>query len=162
MIDSTAMQIYAILTAILLLAQAGSTPQKHACPTPIPATDAKYSPGQVWNYKTRSDESASTVTILRVESLPKAGVVIHVRIDGIRLKNCSGGPSPTVIQHAPFSRDAFDKSVTQLVRSNAPVPDYEAGYEDWVVHCGGVYTITLAEMLNVDEATFNSGSGCNS
>jgi len=124
--------------------------------------NVKYSPGQVWAYKTRPGENASTVTILRIESLPRVGVIIYVRLDGIKLKNCSGGSSPTVIEHAPFTREAFDKSVTELVRSSASIPDYEEGYQNWTTHCGGVYTITLAEMLNVDEATFNSGSGCKS
>ena len=119
-------------------------------------------PGQVWSYKTRPGEDVSTVTILRVESLPKIGTIVHVRIEGIHLKNCGGGPSPSTIQHAPFAREALDKSVTALIKSNVAIPDYEEGYQEWLSHCGGVYTITLADMLNVDETTFNTGSGCNS
>ena len=154
------MPISVILSAILLLLQTG-TP-KRACAPPAPATDMKYSPGQVWSYKTRPGEDVSTVTILRVESLPKIGTIVHVRIEGIHLKNCGGGPSPSTIQHAPFAREALDKSVTALIKSNVAIPDYEEGYQEWLSHCGGVYTITLADMLNVDETTFNTGSGCNS
>jgi hypothetical protein len=40
------------------------------------------------------------------------------------------------------------------------VPDFEEGYSTWKKDCGGVYTITVAEMVVVDEKTFNNGSGC--
>lgn len=130
------------------------------CAEPQVTTDSKYNPGQIWSYRTRSGEDASTITILRVETLPKIGTIIHVRIDGIVLKNCSGGFSPHVIEHAPFSKDAVDRSVFRLVGQKETLPDYEAGYSDWRAHCGGVYTITIAQMLSVDEQTFNSGMNC--
>jgi hypothetical protein len=34
------------------------------------------------------------------------------------------------------------------------------GYEQWRRDCGGVYAITVAQMLTVDEQTFNAGMGC--
>jgi len=132
------------------------------CAEPQTVTDAKYSPGQVWAYRTRKGEESSTITVLRVESLPKLGVIVHVRLDGIELKNCSGGPSPTTIGHAPFTKDALDRSVTRLLEQGRTLPDYEQGYNNWREACGGVYTITVAEMLKVDEATFNSGMNCSS
>jgi len=133
---------------------------KVECATPQIVDDAKYKPGQIWSYKTRASESSSTITILRVETLPKAGIILHIRIDGIRLKNCAGGPSPTTIQHAPFTKAAIDMSVTRMLRNSAELPDFEDGYRDWLGHCGGVYTIAVAEMVRADEATFNAGSGC--
>jgi hypothetical protein len=114
----------------------------------------------VWSYKARTGEESSTLTILRVESLPKVGVILHVRIDGIKLKNCSGGHSPTTIQHAPFSREAIDRSVLKLVSQGNVIPDYEAGYLNWREHCGGIYTIPVAEMVSVDEKTLNGGMTC--
>jgi hypothetical protein len=130
------------------------------CASPQATIDSKYSPGQVWSYKTRDGEGTSTITILRVETLPKVGTIIHIRIDGIALKNCSGGPIPKVIEHAPFSKDAIDRSVLKLVGQKENLPDYEAGYSDWKAHCGGVYTVTVAEMLAADEQTFNGGMNC--
>jgi hypothetical protein len=108
------------------------------CPATKPTTDEKYSPGQVWSYKARPGEAASTVTILNVESLPKLGEIIHIRIDGIALKNCSGGPSPNNIAHTPFSRDAIENGVTRLVKVDPDLPDFQEGYKDWRDHCGGV------------------------
>ena len=130
------------------------------CPSPQIATDSTYAPGQVWSYRAREGESDSTITILRVESLPKIGIIVHVRIDGIRLRNCSGGGSPTTIQHAPFARESIDKSVLRMKNKDQVLPDFEEGYSDWRAHCGGVYTNTIAEMLNADELTLNGGKSC--
>jgi len=121
--------------------------------------DPKFVPGQVWTYHSRSTEPAATLTVLKVETLPKIGVIVHLRLDGIRLRNCSGGPEPTEIEHAPFTRDAVDRSVVKLIRTG-DVPPFQEGYDRWRHDCGGVYTITVAEMVAVDEQTFNAGSGC--
>jgi len=147
-----------LLSVLLLLAPAAALGPR-TCDAPVVITDAKFIPGQVWSFQSRPGEGASTVTILRVESLPKVGVVIHIRIDGIQFKNCTGGPSPTSIQHAPFTKAALDQSVTHLIRS-VNVPQYEAGYRSWLAHCGGVYTISVAAMVDADDATFNAGLGC--
>jgi hypothetical protein len=145
------------LLSPLMLGQDG---QNKACAVPAIASDDRFQPGQVWSYKARTGESSSTLTILRLESLPKVGIVIHVRVDGIHFKSCSGGPEPNHIQHAPFSRQAIADSVIQLLSTSSKIPEYEAGYQDWLAHCGGAYTSQVAAMLDVDEATFRSGTGC--
>jgi hypothetical protein len=150
-----------VVCGVAAAQQTADSPRKK-CAEPQVVTDVKYIPGQVWDYRMRDGEESSTITILRVESLPKIGVIVHVRVDGIRLKNCSGGPSPTTIGHAPFTKDALDRSVTKLIEQRHALPDYEQGYNSWREACGGVYTIPLADMLNADEATFNSGMNCSS
>jgi hypothetical protein len=130
------------------------------CAQPQLVKDVKFVPGQVWSYKTRPGEEDSTVTILRVESTPKLGVIVHVRIDGIHFSNCTGGPSPRRIEHAPFSRAALEASVGSKVGSLSKVPDYSAGYHDWLSHCGGVYKGTVDRVVATDDATFNAGLGC--
>ncbi len=55
-----------------------------------------------------------------------------------------------------FQKNAIDRSVTRLIRVDSHVPEFEEGYNDWRTHCGGVYTVTVAEMVEVDEKTFNS------
>jgi hypothetical protein len=149
-----------ILFASTLTGQQETTTAGAKCASPEIVNDSKYSPGQVWSYKNRTGESSSTITILRVESLPKVGIIVHVRIDGIKLKNCSGGPSPNTIQDAPFAKDAIGRSVVTLIKERQQIPEYEAGYSDWKAHCGGVYAITVTEMLKADEATFNNGTNC--
>jgi len=132
------------------------------CTSPEPIKDSKFRPGQVWLYKNRASEQKSFLTILRVESLPKVGTIVHIRVDKIRLRNCTGGPEPDNFQHMPFTRDAIERSVTRLQKEGSDIPDYQAGYDEWRGACGGVYTITVAEAVAAGEATFRKGVGCES
>ena len=150
----------AIALGWLALSQQAQAIDLKQCATPQPELDPTYTPGQVWSYKTRPGEASSTVTVLRVERTPQLGVIIHVRVDGVRFKNCTGGPSPTQIEHAPLTKSAMDKSVSRLLKVLAKLPAFEEGYDDWLAHCGGAYTVTLAEMVEADDATFNAGLGC--
>ena len=134
--------------------------REKTCTPPEPVQDAKFRPGQVWLYKNRVGEEKSFITVLKVESLPKIGTIIHVRVDKVRLRNCTGGPEPDNFQHMPFTRDAIERSVTKLQKESADIPDYQDGYDEWRHACGGVYTITVAEAVAAGEATFLKGNGC--
>ena len=147
--------IFALLLSSALICRASGK----TCAAPKPAQDAKFHAGQVWQYKVRPGEEKSFATILKVESLPN-GIIIHIRIDGVHIKNCSGGPELETIEHMPFARDAIEHSVTKLLKDISRVPDFQAGYDDWRKACGGVYTISIAEAISVDEATFNRNLGC--
>ena len=114
------------------------------CAAPHLFEDSKYKPGQIWEYKTRPGESASRITILRVENADKVGVIVHVGIAGVRLKSCGD-----TVQHAPFAKAALDESVTRQSGTVTKMPAYEEGYNQWLANCGGVYTIKIAEVLNV-------------
>jgi hypothetical protein len=151
---------WAVLLGGCVLSHQGEAADTRKCAAPQPTVDSTYSPGQVWSYKSRPSEGSSTVTILRVETSPKVGVIVHVRIDGVQFKNCKGGPAPTTIDHAPFTKIAMDKSVSRQLRTVSELPEFEAGYKDWLAHCGGVYTVSVAKMVDVDDATFNAGLGC--
>lgn len=125
--------------------------------------DEKYKPGQVWSYKTRTSESESTVTILRVEEIDGEKRIVHIRVDHIVLKNCSGGPELEQLPHMPFSREAIDASVLKVLRTGE-VPDFHEGYSEWRSAWdsgkAGFYTITVAQALDVTQVTFNQGLGC--
>ena len=104
------------LLLLSLLAQGVTAQDKpRQCPTPEVAKDSKFAPGQVWAYKTRQNEESSTLTILKVEALPKLGTIIHMRVDKIRLRNCTGGPEPDKFEHMPFARDAIERSAKRLI-----------------------------------------------
>ena len=159
------LQRFGCLMMLLVISCSGFAQQEEdvhpkRCVEPQAATDPKFSPGQVWSYRTRRGEESSSITVLRVESIPKVGVIVHVRIEGIRLNNCSDGPSPTSIGHAPISREALDRSVTKLLEQRRPLPDFERGYNEWRQACGGVYTISVADVVKADEEAFNSGMNC--
>jgi hypothetical protein len=153
--------IILIVLGWLLKSGSASIGQKdvHSCPAPEVVKDKKYQPGQVWQYKTRQGEEHSRITVLRVERLPKVGVIVHVRVNRIGLRNCAGGPEPDNFQHMPFTKDALDRSVTKLEKGSVDIPDL-SGYEQWRADCGGVYTITVAEAIKAAEYTFNKGLGC--
>lgn len=139
----------------MLIAQEKSRP----CPEPTETKDPRFRPGQVWQYKTRSHEENSTLTVLKIESLPKMGTIIHIRVEQIRLRNCTGGPEPDKFEHMPFARESIERSVTKLVKETA-VPVFESGYDQWRKACGGVYTVTVAEAVNVAESGFRKKLGC--
>jgi hypothetical protein len=137
----------------------GAQEKSQPCPEPTVTKDSRFRPGQVWQYNTRSHEKASTLTILKVESLPKGGVIIHIRVDKVRLRNCTGGPEPDNFQHMPFTHEAIERSVTKLIKEG-DVPEFQDGYDEWRKACGGVYTITVAEAIKVGEETFRKNLGC--
>ncbi|SRR6266404_3326889 len=150
-----------LLLSLFPLAQLGAQDKSKTCPEPKVTNDPKFHPGQVWAYDSRPHEKGSTLTILKVESLPKVGVIIHIRVDKVRLRNCTGGPEPDNFQHMPFSRDAIERSVTKLLEDGS-VPEFHDGYEEWRNSCGGVYTITVADAVAVGEETFRKNLGCRS
>lgn len=150
----------AYLIALLpLLGAMDAQDKSQPCPSPAAASDSKFHPGQVWQYSTRPDEKGSTLTILKVESLPKVGLIVHVRVDKVRLRNCTGGPEPDNFAHMPFTREAIDHSVTKLVKEGE-VPAFQNGYDEWRNACGGVYTISVAEAIAAGEETFRKNLGC--
>ncbi len=67
----------------------------------------RFGAGDVWRYHTRPSEPNSTLTILKIEDVKGVGTVVHIRVDGVRLKNCSGGPEPDSFQHMPFTKESF-------------------------------------------------------
>jgi hypothetical protein len=154
-----------LIAAIALLLTVAPIARSYAADTPKcaqPQTieDAKYKPGQVWSYKNRPGEDKSTITILRVESTPKMGVIVHVRIDDFKLENCSGNKGDSAMDHAPFTKAAIDKSVVKLLRTEKDVPDFQQDYADWLSHCGGLYQTSVAYALTATNKTMKD-HGCN-
>src|SRR5215831_3556967 len=114
-------------------------------------SDEKYKPGQVWSYKTRAGEEASTLTILLVEQASKGQRLVHIHVDGIQLKNCKGGDAPRIVDHMPFAKESMDASVVALV-GNAAIPAYKEGYSEWRQGWdegrAGFYTITVSAAID--------------
>jgi hypothetical protein len=119
--------------------------------------EPEYVPGQVWNYKTRTDEADSTLTILKIESYP-ALTTIHIRIDNVRITDCQGDQVSHTISHAPITKDALDQSVTQLVRQEPQIPGFEEEYQDWISDQGGTFIMPVAEVVAILEDTCRYGN----
>jgi hypothetical protein len=141
--------------ALFAVGCSSAVAQSKTCPRlDTKVVDSKFKPGQVWTYRNRPGESESTVTILQVDRMEKIGVVVHIRVDGLRMLNPRREPVPS-IEHMPFTRDAILLSVIDLHQTVATLPTLE-GYDHWRADCGGVYTISVADAVSVAEKTFNT------
>lgn len=116
-----------------------------------------FKPGQIWTYITRTNESNSRLTILKIETIEKIGEVIHIRIDGVKIKNphTKSGLS-TELPHLPFSSKALRADVKQLVEETKLIPDFKQGYDEWKKAKGGVFTTSVAETITFVEQTLNT------
>ena len=119
-----------------------------------------FRPGQVWRYHTRPGEDSSTLTVLRVETHPTAGVVVHIAVDGVRVRTPAGGTA-TELGHLPLAEEALRRSVTEKVRDGAPTDRGMEGYREWRrafdAGRGGVFTTTVAECVDFVERAATQG-----
>ena len=107
--------------------------------------------GDIWLYQTRSGESTSTLTILKIEQYPDLGQVVHIRIDGIHMRNPLKGNQFSDIAHLPFRASAVQQSVTQRVGHAEQIADFSQGYAVWkeAYDAGkaGVFKTSVAQTL---------------
>ena len=121
-------------------------------------TGSEFQPGQVWRYQARPGEDSSTLTVLKVETHPKTGIIVHIAVGGVRVRIPSGGYT-TELRHLPISEDALRRSVTTKVRGGAPTDRGSEGYREWRrafdTGRGGVFTTTVAECVGFVEHAAN-------
>jgi hypothetical protein len=115
----------------------------------VPAPGRVYEEGQVWAFTQDGAESEGRVKIRLIEQDPKGAKIYHVTLVGLSLV----GGTVTEVQHLPVSRETLDSSVTRLDPAERAFPDYREGYEEWRRANGGVFTITIAEILLIVEQT---------
>ena len=108
--------------------------------------------GDIWAYKTRPGEEASTLTILKIENYPKLGKVVHIRVDGVRMINPVAGNEFDELPHLPFQAEAVERSITRRVGHTTALPDFSKGYEVWRAAFdegkAGVFKITVRQTLD--------------
>ena len=107
--------------------------------------DAQFRPGQKWGYHTRPGDEGSTLIILKIEELPKLGVVVHIAVDGARFRSRNGASTP--IGHLSFARAAVAASVTKLLADKVSIPDFADGYARWKADHGGIWAGSVAETI---------------
>jgi len=117
----------------------------------IEATHARYAPGQVWTYKTRSGEPTSRLTVLRIDKEDPLGFIVHVRVDGLLLKSPTApGGFAKEIGHLPFAVTAIDESVIKM-EGSVSVPSFREGYQTWRTAFdkkkAGVWSVPVAEAV---------------
>ena len=89
-----------------------------------------YGSGQRWRVKARPLEEGATVTILELHRDAKHGLLVHVRVDGVRLETTDGILDN--IAHMPLSLKAFEASIIRLYRTGQPLGEYYYKMHDWI------------------------------
>lgn len=87
--------------------------------------------------------------IRKIETLAAGAdteIVYHISVAGVRLGEALAGD---VIQHLPVSRETLDGSVTGLTDSKADFGDVDEGIAIWRADHGGIFTISVAEIVDV-------------
>jgi hypothetical protein len=122
--------------------------------------DDKFEAGQIWSYENRPNEDKSTIMILKVEMYESLGVVIHIAIDNLHIKD-SDGKEHEYISHLPFSKDALNKSITTLLNENQALPDFDEGYDSWKsafdAKEAGIWSVIVSEAVEYMEEALNKG-----
>lgn len=124
----------------------------------VPA-ESKYKVGQQWSYSARPGEE-SYLIIVKIDSDPKLGRIIHIALRGLKMKNprSPDGLSEDV-NHMPFLEAAIEKSGLKLLKEKVDLPDFEEGYRIWRkafdANEAGAYSITVAEAVGVMETALN-------
>jgi hypothetical protein len=131
--------------------------------------ECKYRPGQVWDYKTRPSEPRSTLTILKVSTMPLGETIVHIAIEDLHLTelngevitNGNGEEIGHTISHTPVSPEVLDRSVTKPVNESGPIPDFAEGYADWKKESGCAFNADgymVAKVVTLLENAFRHGT----
>jgi len=110
--------------------------------------ETAFAPGQIWTLKSDAFPGA-LVEIGKTESLG-GHPIVHVTVLNVPVINAAGQPDTTTLGHLPFDEAALRKSVGELVKTGAPpYPRFEEGYDTWKSANGGVFTISLPEVIKI-------------
>ena len=94
--------------------------------------DNNFKVGQIWKYKTRAGEEASTLTVLKVEKFTNTDTIVHVRIDGVKIYSpTSPSGYSDEIGHMPFQKKALLGSIVSIIGQNDTTLALLTGYAEW-------------------------------
>lgn len=113
------------------------------------APPAPYQAGQVWEYHTRPGDDGSLLKIQSVETDPadaKKAPIYHITVIGVHFH---GSPLAGAIGHLPVAGSTLDASVTRPYQGAAEFPGDDQGIAEWRRAQGGVFTIAVAEIIEV-------------
>lgn len=138
------------LAATMMLVAPTAKAQDKAAPA--------FAPGQRWRFKARPGEEGATFIIGRLETDQRGDSIAHVSIDGLKLKNkhVAGGIA-SEIGHSPVALEALRASAVELIETGRAVPaSFDEGYQAWRTAGGGVFTMPLAQIVDLIERVINN------
>ncbi|MGH6613867.1 hypothetical protein [Sphingomonas sp.] len=114
----------------------------------------KYVEGQIWHYRTRTQDVGSLLKIQKIEPYGP-GKVYHLSIAGVHL---GAKGIADRLPHIPVSDQTLDASVTTLsdTKQDFPLADTQRGIETWKQAEGGVFTITVSEIVDIVDSQTRS------
>lgn len=125
--------------------------------TPASAQSTAFEAGQVWTLKPPMHADAR----IRVGRIENGGATVHISLWGVPISDPSISDvlnSPLVAGHLPITAEALSASVDRLVDEAPPENlDFENGYEVWRQDKGGVFTLTVPEIVEVMLQTIRTG-----
>lgn len=105
--------------------------------------------GQVWEYKTRPQDTGSLLKIQRIEPFGNERVY-HLSVIGVHFRNhqFSG-----ILPHIPVAAKTLDESLIRRSKSMAEFPTtaVDEGIKEWRAARGGIYTIPIASILDITD-----------
>jgi hypothetical protein len=110
--------------------------------------------GQVWSLNAPMDPAAR----VRVGAVEDNGQTAHISLWGQPVGDAGLLNSPLTAGHLPISTEALGRSVDVLV-NEPPPPDlmFDEGYQHWREAQGGVFMITVHEIVLVMVETITGG-----
>lgn len=115
-----------------------------------------FAPGQEWSI--RGGAAETRVIIGRIEPFLD-DTVIHVSVIGVPIPaGMPGAGNLFDIGHSPFSKAALANSLDELVATGVPpAAHFGDGYAQWEAAHGGVYTVSVAEAIDLVLVTVGQG-----
>jgi hypothetical protein len=111
------------------------------------APPPKYVTGQVWEYRTRQQDTGSLLKVQRVEMLGSTKVY-HISVIGVQF---STPGLAGVLPHIPVSDETLNASVTKIsaTKPEFPTTALDEGIVEWRSAKGGIFTIPVSQIIGI-------------
>ena len=111
--------------------------------------------GQEWSYRSRSQDTLSTVVIGQLENHPDLGRIVHCLVRNVYLSDSEavGGASLNQLSHIPISEAAFRDSLIEKIAEGIDWSEMNEGVRTWREASGGVFSVSLKEVVQIVDET---------
>lgn len=121
--------------------------------------NAEIKSGQEWEYKTRPNETDSTLVIGQLEIHKEMGEIVHITVKNVKVRNPSANDGVGKhIQHIPISKASLENCLTKIKNENEVAEGIEQGIQEWRNAEGGVFDLSVSEAVQCIEDVLISGT----